>query len=106
MRPLAADDPMTLRSAAVGDAAAAMKGGLSLSNQGEARCGHARAGVVLANVRRNHAGDPHEKVLLTASSNIFSAAARLFDSSLAPHAENAQKSGSRPATAKPMKRYR
>jgi hypothetical protein len=63
-------------------------------------------GVVLANVRRNHAGDPHEKVLLTASSNIFSAAAHLFDSSLAPHAENAQKSGSCPATAKPMKRYR
>ena len=27
MRPLAADDPMTLWSAAVGDAAAAMKGG-------------------------------------------------------------------------------
>jgi hypothetical protein len=26
MRPLAADDPMTLRNAAVGDAAAAMKG--------------------------------------------------------------------------------
>jgi hypothetical protein len=43
MRPLAADDPMTLRSAAVGDAAAAMKGGLSLSNQGEAGCGSARA---------------------------------------------------------------
>jgi len=43
MRPLAADDPMTLRSAAVGDAAAAMKGGLSLSNQGEAGCGRACA---------------------------------------------------------------
>jgi len=28
----AADEPMTLWSAAVGDAAAAMKGGLSLSN--------------------------------------------------------------------------
>jgi hypothetical protein len=45
MRPLAADDPMTLWSAAVGDTAAAMKGGLSLANQGEARCGCARAGV-------------------------------------------------------------
>ncbi|MCC6051171.1 MAG: hypothetical protein LM580_10710, partial [Thermofilum sp.] len=43
MTPLAADDPMTLWSAAVGDAAAAMKGGLSLANQGEARCGRARA---------------------------------------------------------------
>ena len=42
MTPLAADDPMTLWSAAVGGAAAAMKGGLSLSNQGEARCGRAR----------------------------------------------------------------
>ena len=42
MRPLAADDPMTLWSAAVGDAAAAMKGGLSLANQGEAGCGCAR----------------------------------------------------------------
>jgi len=41
MRPLAADEPMTLWSAAVGDAAA-MKGGLSLSNQGGARCGRAR----------------------------------------------------------------
>ena len=42
MRPLAADDPMTLWSAVVGDAAAAMKGGLSLSNQGGAGCGCAR----------------------------------------------------------------
>ena len=42
MRPLAADDPMTLWSAAVGDTAAAMKGGLSLSNRGEAGCGRAR----------------------------------------------------------------
>jgi hypothetical protein len=42
MMPQAADDPMTLWSAAVGDAAAAMKGGLSLANQGEARCGRAR----------------------------------------------------------------
>jgi hypothetical protein len=42
VRPRAADDPMTLWSAAVGDAAAAMKGGLSLSNQGEAGCGCAR----------------------------------------------------------------
>jgi len=42
MRPLAADDPMTLWSAAVGDAAAAMKGGLSLVNAGGAGCGSAR----------------------------------------------------------------
>jgi hypothetical protein len=45
MMPQAADDPMTLRSAAVGDAAAAMKGGLSLVNAGEARCGRARTRV-------------------------------------------------------------
>ena len=43
--PRAADDPMTLWSAAVGDAAAAMKGSLSLANQGEARCGRARTRV-------------------------------------------------------------
>ena len=43
MRPLAADNPTTLWSAAVGDAAAAMKGSLSLVNAGEARCGCARA---------------------------------------------------------------
>ena len=43
MRPLTADDPMTLWSAAVGDAAAAMKGGLSLVNAREAGCGSARA---------------------------------------------------------------
>jgi hypothetical protein len=42
MRPRAADDSVTLWSAAVGDAAAAMKGGLSLANQGEAGCGRAR----------------------------------------------------------------
>ena len=37
------DELMTLWSVAVGDAAAAMKGGLSLSNQGEAGCGRACA---------------------------------------------------------------
>jgi hypothetical protein len=42
MRPLAADDPMTLWSAAGGDAAAAMKGSLSLVNAGETGCGRAR----------------------------------------------------------------
>jgi hypothetical protein len=41
MTPQAADDPMTLWSAAVGDPAAAMKGDLSLVNAGEARCGRA-----------------------------------------------------------------
>jgi len=46
MKPLAADDPMTLRSAAVGDAAAAMKGGLSLVNAGEAGCVGARNGLM------------------------------------------------------------
>jgi len=44
MKPQAADDPMTLWSAAGGDAAAAMKEGLSLVNAGEAGCGSARAG--------------------------------------------------------------
>jgi hypothetical protein len=43
MKPQAVDEPMTLWSAAVGDAAAAMKGSLSLVNAGEARCGCARA---------------------------------------------------------------
>ncbi|MCC6066129.1 MAG: hypothetical protein LM576_09120, partial [Thermofilum sp.] len=52
MTPLAADDPMTLWSAAVGDAAAAMKGGLSLANQGEAGCGRARARVYSHSARR------------------------------------------------------
>ena len=42
----AVDEPMTLWSAAVGDAAAAMKGGLSLVNAGEARCGCARAAML------------------------------------------------------------
>ena len=46
---------MTLWSAAVGDAAAAMKEGLSLANQGEARCGCARAGGVY--VRQYQARD-------------------------------------------------
>ena len=45
VKPRAADDPMTLRSAAGGDAAAAMKGGLPLANQGEAGCGRAHAGT-------------------------------------------------------------
>jgi hypothetical protein len=48
MTPLTADDPMTLWSAAVGDAAAAMKGGLSLVNAGEAGCGCARATAALS----------------------------------------------------------
>ena len=47
MKPLAADDPMTLWSAAVGDAATAMKEGPLPSQRGRGgMCGRARNGLM------------------------------------------------------------